>query len=79
MIDKSELLRWLNWLERQIDYTSHTENTKNVHRGYCDVFRQHVIAMPEVKPKDNWGVGYTIGVIAGVIFTLIGLNLFGKI
>ena len=79
MIDKNDLLRWVNWLEKQIDYTNHTEDTKKLHRGYCDVFRQHVIDMPEVNPKNNWRLDYYVGFITGMMCLLIGLMVWGKL
>ena len=79
MIDKLELLKWINWLDRRINYTEHSEDTKRVHRAYMNIFREHVIDMPDVTPKNKWLNGFLIGLWTECIIWIIILALSGKI
>ena len=79
MIDRIELIIWTFEIERQVYHTSHSEETKKVHRDYMELFRAHVMNMPDVKPKDRLLLGFEIGLWTELIIFLIIFKLTGTI
>lgn len=68
MIDREELLRWVDKMDRLIYFRSDlTEDAKKVHEGYMNFFRKHVESMQDKKPLLNVIDGLIFGFAAGLL------------
>lgn len=77
MIDKYELLRWVDWMEGVMDNSGHSEEAKEVHYGYMDLFRNHINEMPEKRVSCNeMTIGIVIGAVAEVVVIVLCSMLF---
>ena len=79
MINKHELLAWLNIFDNEIQNSIKSEAGKAIHKRYMDLFRSYVIDMEEEKPKDRLILGFEIGLWTELVIILFVLKITGTI
>lgn len=68
MIDKYELLDWIDWLDNMIELKHYSDDVRAVHHGYVSTFREHVLRMKNKHLKYN---ELSLGIVIGALTELI--------
>lgn len=71
LIDKQELLLWINTKELEGNMAEYSEEVKEIHRGYMDMFKCHVRAIKPERDISTLVDGIFIGIPIGIIIDLI--------
>lgn len=79
MINKYELLAWLNIFDNEIQNSVESEAGKEIHKSYMHLFKLYVSNMEEEKPKNRLILGFGIGLWTELVITLFVLKITGTI
>lgn len=71
LIDKQELIYWANKKELEINTSNYSDDVKEIHRGYMDLFRRRVRSAKPERDISTFVDGIFIGIPIGIIIDLI--------
>ena len=77
LIDKQELIYWANKKELEINISKYSDDVKEVHRAYMDLFRKTVRAAKPERDISTLVDGICIGIPIGGIMFMVIYFLFG--
>ncbi len=68
MIDKYELLDWIDYIDNTIDYKQYSDDVRAVHHLYMNTVREHVLRMKNKRLKYN---ELSLGIVIGAMVELV--------
>ena len=79
MINKYKLLEWINTFDNDLQNSIESEEGKEIHKSYMNLFRIYVTDMKEEKPKNRLILGFEIGLWTELVIILLVLKITGTI
>ena len=71
LIDKQELILWANNKELDINTSNYSDDVKEVHRAYMDLFRKTIRAAEPKRDLSTLIDGICIGILAAMIICFV--------